>query len=71
MLNQPSGSLLAMLAMDFGSVMSKEYADKLAAAGTKEKLNQQPIGTGPFRFVDYQQDAVIRFQANPDYFGQK
>ena len=51
-LNQPSGSLLAMLAMDFGSVMSKEYADKLAAAGTKEKLNQQPIGTGPCRFVD-------------------
>lgn len=70
-LNQPSASLLAMLAMDFGSVLSKEYADKLLADGTKEKLNQQPIGTGPFRFVDYQQDAVIRFQANPDYFGEK
>lgn len=70
-LNQPSASILASLAMDFGSILSKEYADKLAADGTKEKLNQQPIGTGPFRFVDYQQDAVVRFQANPDYWGAK
>lgn len=70
-LNQPSASILASLAMDFGSILSKEYADKLAADGTREKLNQQPVGTGPFRFVDYQQDAVIRFQANPDYWGDK
>lgn len=70
-LNQPSASILASLAMDFGSILSKEYADKLAADGTREKLNQQPIGTGPFRFVDYQPDAVVRFQANPDYWGAK
>ena len=50
--------------MDFASIVSKEYADQLEAAGTKEQFNVQPVGTGPFTFVDYQQDAVIRYQAN-------
>ena len=57
--------------MDFASIMSKEYADKLQAAGKPEQLNQQPVGTGPFMFVDYQKDAVIRYKANPDYWGGK
>ena len=70
-LNAPNSPLLADLAMDFASIMSKEYADKLAAAGTPEMLNQQPIGTGPFVFVDYQKDAVIRYKANADYWAGK
>ena len=57
--------------MDFASIVSKEYADKLEAAGTKEQFNEQPVGTGPFTFVDYQQDAVIRYKANPDYWNGK
>ena len=35
------------------------------------QFNQKPVGTGPFTFVDYQQDAVIRYKANPDYWGGK
>ena len=57
--------------MDFASIVSKEYADQLEAAGTKEQFNVQPVGTGPFTFVDYQQDAVIRYQANPDWWNGK
>ncbi|MBD0413302.1 ABC transporter substrate-binding protein [Oryzicola mucosus] len=70
-LKKTEAPFLANLAMPFASIMSKEYADKLDAAGTKEKLNQQPLGTGPFTFVGYQQDAVIRYKANPDYWGGK
>jgi dipeptide transport system substrate-binding protein len=33
-------------------------------------MNNLPIGTGPFKFVDYQTDAVIRYQAFPDYWGK-
>jgi dipeptide transport system substrate-binding protein len=51
--------------------MSKEYADKLQADGKMNQLNQMPLGTGPFSFVGYQQDAVIRYKANPDYWGTK
>jgi dipeptide transport system substrate-binding protein len=41
----------------------------MLAAGTPEMLDQRPIGTGPFKFVDYQKDAVVRFASNPDYWG--
>lgn len=68
-LNHPEAPMIANLAMDFASIMSKEYADKLQAAGTLEQINQKPIGTGPFEFVAYQQDAVIRYKKNPDYWG--
>ena len=71
MLNAPNSPFLADLAMDFGSIMSKEYADKLLADKHPEMLNQQPIGTGPFIFVAYQKDAVIRYKANPDYWDGK
>ncbi|WP_132309710.1 ABC transporter substrate-binding protein [Martelella mediterranea] len=70
-LNRPEAPMIANLAMDFASIMSKEYADQLEAAGNMEQLNQKPVGTGPFTFVAYQQDAVIRYKANPDYFKGK
>ncbi|MBS3650062.1 ABC transporter substrate-binding protein [Pseudaminobacter sp. 19-2017] len=62
---------LANVAMPFASIMSKEYADKLQADGNMNQLNQKPLGTGPFTFVGYQQDAVIRYKANTDYWGGK
>ena len=70
-LTKPQAPMVANLAMDFASIMSKEYSDKLEAAGTKDMLNQQPVGTGPFQFVAYQKDAVIRYKANPDFFNGK
>ena len=45
---------IANLGMDFASIMSKEYADKLQADGKMAQLNQMPLGTGPFKFVGYQ-----------------
>ncbi len=67
-LTHPEAPFVADLAMDFASIVSKEYADQLASAGTKEQFNQKPVGTGPFTFVAYQQDAVIRYKAFPDYW---
>ena len=70
-LNHPEAPFLADLAMDFASIVSKEYADKLAADGKMAQMNQQPLGTGPFTFVAYQPDAVIRYKANETYFKGK
>ena len=47
-LNKPEAPFLADLAMDFAGVQSKEYADAMLKAGTPEKIDQEPIGTGPF-----------------------
>jgi dipeptide transport system substrate-binding protein len=70
-LNRPEAPFIANLAMDFASIVSKEYADGLEASGQQADLNQAPVGTGPFQFVAYQKDAVIRYQANPDYWDGK
>ena len=67
-LTRPEAPFVANMAMDFASILSKEYADQMLNAGTPEMLNQQPIGTGPFRFVAYQKDAVIRYESFDDYW---
>ncbi|HOZ32693.1 MAG TPA: ABC transporter substrate-binding protein, partial [Tabrizicola sp.] len=68
-LTRPEAPFLANIAMPFASITSAEYASVLEAAGTREDLNNMPIGTGPFTFVAYQKDAVIRYAKNADYWG--
>lgn len=70
-LTRPDANMMANLAMDFASVLSEEYAASLLVDGHPELLDQRPIGTGPFKFVDYQQDAVIRYQAHQGYWAGK
>ena len=70
-LGAPQAPFIANLAMDFASIMSAEYADQMLAAGTPEKIDLEPVGTGPFELVDYQKDAVIRYKANEAFWGGK
>ncbi|KAA5835466.1 ABC transporter substrate-binding protein [Pseudomonas chlororaphis] len=70
-LDHADSTFLATLSMGFASIYSAEYADQLLKAGTQDKLNSQPIGTGPFVFGRFQKDASIRYKANPDYFAGK
>lgn len=70
-LNRPDAPFIANLGMDFASIFSAEYADKMMKAGTPEVIDFEPVGTGPFQLVAYQKDAVIRYKANPDYWAGK
>jgi dipeptide transport system substrate-binding protein len=70
-LNQPEAPFLSDLAMAYAGVQSKEYADAMLKAGTPEKVDQEPIGTGPFYLLQYQKDAIVRYRAFPDYFRGK
>ncbi|KPB70147.1 ABC transporter substrate-binding protein [Pseudomonas cannabina] len=70
-LNRADSTFLATLSMGFASIYSAEYTAQLLKAGTPEKLNSQPIGTGPFVFKRFQKDAVVRYEAFKDYFAGK
>jgi dipeptide transport system substrate-binding protein len=70
-LANPEAPFLANLAMPYAAIQSKEYADAMLKAGTPEKIDQDPIGTGPFSLVQYQKDAIIRYKAFPAYWGGK
>jgi dipeptide transport system substrate-binding protein len=70
-LNQPEAPFIANMGMDFASIMSAEYADKMHAAGTPDKIDQEPVGTGPFQLATYQKDAIIRYKAHPGYWDGK
>jgi dipeptide transport system substrate-binding protein len=70
-LNNPEAPFLANLAMQFAGVQSKEYAIAMLKAGTPEKLDQDPIGTGPFQLVQYQKDAIIRYKAFAQHYAGK
>jgi dipeptide transport system substrate-binding protein len=70
-LNTPNATFVPILAMDFASILSAEYADQMTEAGTPEQVDLQPVGTGPFQLVAYQKDAVIRYKAHPDYWEGK
>jgi dipeptide transport system substrate-binding protein len=62
-LARPEAPFIADMAMNFAQILSAEYADAMMKAGTPEEVDQTPIGTGPFRFVQYLPDSLIRYKA--------
>ncbi|MDH2998818.1 peptide transporter [Pasteurellaceae bacterium LFhippo2] len=70
-LKVPNAPFLANIAMDFAAILPAEYADKMLKAGTPEKVDSNPVGTGPFQFVDYQKDSTIRYKAFDEYWEGK
>jgi cationic peptide transport system substrate-binding protein len=67
-LRKPDASFLWHLATHYASVMSAEYADKLAAQDKQEQLDRQPVGTGPFQLSDYRASQYIRLARHPRYW---
>jgi dipeptide transport system substrate-binding protein len=68
-LKRPEAPFLADMAMDFASILSKEYFETMQKKGTPNAADVYPIGTGPFEFVSYQKDATIRYKAFDRYWG--
>jgi peptide/nickel transport system substrate-binding protein len=53
------------LASQLGYMASPEW---LAAAKEDPTLNQEPVGTGPFKFVSRTQNSETRVEKNPDWW---
>lgn len=67
-LYKSDSSFLANLATDFAVILSQEYAEFLLLQGTPSRIDYFPIGTGPFKFVNYKQNHYIRYIRHDDYF---
>lgn len=67
-LTRVDSSFLANLATDFAVILSAEYAQQLTQQGTPELLDRHPIGTGPFQFIEFRKDLLIRYGANANYW---
>ena len=59
-LKRPQPSLLAMLASGYSPVYPCHI--------TPAQMRTQPIGTGPYRFVEMKQNESIKLVKNPDYW---
>ena len=70
-LSGPDAVFLVNTAAGSFSIYSAEYAGQLLAAGSPERFDQEPVGTGPFQFVQHQKDALIRYAAHPEYWAGK
>jgi dipeptide transport system substrate-binding protein len=68
-LSRPDSVFLANIAMPFNAIHSAEYAAAMLKAGTPEIVDQRPIGTGPFAFISYQRDLLIRFVRFGEFWG--
>ena len=70
-LQRPEAPFLANLAMDFASILSQEYAERLLAEETPDRLNLNPVGTGPYRLERYRRNDIVLYRAHPEYWAGK
>jgi peptide/nickel transport system substrate-binding protein len=62
-LSQPNSAFPDILTTPSGWPFSPTAADQLG-----EAFGDQPVGTGPFRFVSWQRDGAFVVERNPDYW---
>ena len=67
-LSRPDSSFLSNLATDFAAILSAEYGQQLVTSGELALIDSKPIGTGPFRFKEYQKDLLIRYYRHKNYW---
>jgi ABC-type transport system substrate-binding protein len=67
-LHRPNVNFLSYFAGSFAAIHSAEYAAQLLAQGRASAINNQPVGTGPWRFKSYRKDDLLRLQPHPEYW---
>lgn len=63
-LNQPDPVLLTKLAGYGAMIVPPEYVQE----NSEDFFNDNPVGTGPFKFVEYKRDQFITLEKNENYW---
>lgn len=64
--SEPAPDIIAMLANNI-YILPPRYAREVGDEG----LARKPVGTGPYRFVEWVRDDRVVLEANPNYWGPK
>ena len=67
-LKEETPLFIKYIAMEFASILSKEYGDWLLKKNKKKEIDFKPVGTGPFVFKKYIKGSTIRYERNNNYF---
>ncbi|MDQ0273653.1 glutathione ABC transporter substrate-binding protein [Cytobacillus purgationiresistens] len=65
---EPFAPMPAHLAHNAGSIIAPSAIEEENNGGTK--IDENPIGTGPFKFKEWNRGAEIKFDKNEDYWGE-
>ena len=65
-MKQPFGAALSMLATAKACIVSKNYCESV----DENTFNREPIGTGPFKFVEWVSGDHITLERNDNYWGE-
>src|SRR5256712_4614453 len=63
---EPYGPILRTLAMYCTGIVSPTAVQKMG-----EGFSRAPVGTGPFKFVEWKTNTHVILERNPDYWGDK
>ncbi|HEY7678164.1 MAG TPA: ABC transporter substrate-binding protein, partial [Candidatus Methylomirabilis sp.] len=63
-LTEPSAQLVPSLGVAHTKIVPREVVERLGA-----RFGAEPVGTGPFKFLEWQRNQRLVLAANPDYFG--
>ncbi|MFT4416974.1 ABC transporter substrate-binding protein [Fredinandcohnia humi] len=63
----PMPTILPLLAKSGSDVLPKKYFEEVGL----EEFQKKPIGSGPYKFVEWKRDDRVILEANEDYFGDK
>jgi peptide/nickel transport system substrate-binding protein len=66
-LEKPFAPFLVQLTMVGASVVPREEVERQGEKQGEKKFGGRPVGSGPFRFVEWRHDSRIRLERNPDY----
>lgn len=60
-----NSTLMNDLLVNYGCIVSPAYLKSV----DQDTAVKNPVGTGPFRFVEWKQEELVRYQKNSDYWG--
>lgn len=63
----PMPTILSLLAKSGADILPSKYIEEVGM----EEFQKNPIGSGPYKFVEWSRDEKVVLEANDDYFGIK